>query len=135
MLLRTLNDAQLTYCTNVHPGETLPAVRALLRQHVTAVKRLVAPQQRFGVGLRLAAAAADALGDADELAFFKAELEADGLYCFTLNGFPYGAFHATRVKERVYLPDWQAPERLRYTQQLARVLSELLPLGVSGSIS
>ncbi len=135
MLLRTLNDAQLTYCTNVHPGETLLAVRTLLKRHVSGVKQLVAPEQPFGLGLRLAAAAADSLDDAEELARFKAELEADGLYCFTLNGFPYGAFHATRVKERVYLPDWQAPERLRYTQVLARVLGELLPLGVKGSIS
>jgi sugar phosphate isomerase/epimerase len=135
MLLRTLNDAQLTYCTNVHPGETLLAVRALLKKHVLAVKQAVAPEQPFGVGLRLAAAAADSLDNVEELARFKAELEADGLYCFTLNGFPYGAFHATRVKERVYLPDWQAPERLRYTQVLARVLGELLPLGVNGSIS
>jgi len=135
MLLRTLNDAQLTYCTNVHPGETLPAVRALLKNHVRAVKQAVAPDQPFGLGLRLAAAAADSLDNAEELARFKAELDADGLYCFTLNGFPYGAFHATRVKERVYLPDWQAPERLRYTQVLARVLGELLPLGVNGSIS
>jgi sugar phosphate isomerase/epimerase len=135
MLLRTLNDAQLTYCTNVHPGETLPSVRAMLKKHVLAVKQAVAPEQPFGLGLRLAAAAADSLNDAEELLRFKAELEADGLYCFTLNGFPYGAFHATRVKERVYLPDWQAPERLRYTQVLARVLGELLPLGVNGSIS
>jgi sugar phosphate isomerase/epimerase len=135
MLLRTLNDAQLTYCTNVHPGETLLSVRDLLKKHVLAVKQTVAPEQPFGVGLRLAASAADSLNDAEELARFKAELEADGLYCFTLNGFPYGAFHATRVKERVYLPDWQAPERLRYTQVLARVLGELLPLGVNGSIS
>lgn len=137
MLLRSLNDAQLTYCTNVHPGETLPAVRAVLQQHVPAVKQALglAPGQSFGLGLRLAAAAADALDDPAELALFKAELEAAGLYCFTLNGFPYGAFHATRVKERVYLPDWQAPERVRYTQVLARVLGELLPLGVNGSIS
>lgn len=135
MLLRSLNDAQLTYCTNVHPGETLPLVRELLKRHVLAVKQAVAPEHAFGVGLRLAAAAADALADPAELARFKAELDADGLYCFTLNGFPYGAFHATRVKERVYLPDWQAPERLRYTRVLARVLAELLPLGVNGSIS
>lgn len=135
MLLRTLNDAQLTYCTNVHPGETLPLVRELLKRHVVAVKQAVAPEQPFGVGLRLAAAAADALSNTAELARFKAELEADGLYCFTINGFPYGAFHATRVKERVYLPDWQAPERRRYTEVLARILGELLPLGVNGSIS
>ena len=135
MLLRTLNDAQLTYCTNVHPGETLVAVRALLKRHVAGVKAQVCPDARFGVGLRLAAVAADSLDDAEELARFKAELEAEGLYCFTVNGFPYGEFHATRVKERVYLPDWLAPERVRYTQVLARVLGELLPLGVSGSIS
>jgi hypothetical protein len=35
----------------------------------------------------------------------------------------------------VYLPDWLAAERVRYTQLLARELAELLPLGVSGSIS
>src|SRR4051812_42288876 len=136
MLLRTLNDAQLTYCTNVHPGETLADVRALLKRHVSAVKAAIAPLDcPFGVGLRLAASAADALADADELARFKAELSGAGLYCFTLNGFPYGAFHGTRVKENVYLPDWRDPERLRYTQVLARVLAELLPLGVAGSIS
>ena len=135
MLLRTLNDAQLTYCTNVHPGETLLAVRALLQRHVAAVKQQVCPDARFGVGLRLAAAAADSLDDAEELARFKAELTEAGLYCFTINGFPYGAFHGTRVKDRVYLPDWMAPERVRYTQVLARVLSELLPIGVNGSIS
>lgn len=135
MLLRKLNDAQLTYCTNVHPGETLLAVRELLRRHVTAVKAQVAPHERFGVGLRLAASAADALAEPEELARFKAELEVLGLYCFTLNGFPYGAFHATRIKEQVYLPDWNDAERVRYTQVLARVLGELLPLGVAGSIS
>jgi sugar phosphate isomerase/epimerase len=135
MLLRELNDAQLTYCTNVHPGETLLAVRALLRQHVTAVKAAVSPNQHFGVGLRLAAAAADSLAAPEELSRFKAELEAEGLYCFTLNGFPYGAFHGTRVKESVYLPDWLEPERVRYTQVLAQILGELLPIGVSGSIS
>lgn len=135
MLLRDLNDAELTYCTNVHPGETLASVRAALRQHVVSVKAAVAPAQRFGVGLRLAAAAADTLGSPEELASFKSELDADGLYCFTINGFPYGAFHGTRVKENVYLPDWRDPERVRYSQTLARILAELLPIGVKGSIS
>jgi sugar phosphate isomerase/epimerase len=135
MLLTTLNDAQLTYCTNVHPGESLLAVREMLQQHVLPVKRLVSPDAPFGVGLRLAATAADALTDPHELDRFQAQLLDGGLYCFTLNGFPYGAFHQTRVKERVYLPDWHSPERLRYTQVLARLLSELLPIGVNGSIS
>jgi sugar phosphate isomerase/epimerase len=88
-----------------------------------------------GVGLRWGAAAADALAEPEELERFRAELEEAGLYCFTINAFPYGAFHATRVKERVYLPDWLNAERVRYTQVVARALGELLPLGVSGSIS
>lgn len=135
MHLSALNDAELTYCTNVHPGESLAEVRALLREHVVAVKRAVAPSQPFGVGLRLAAAAAEDLQQPGELERFREELSELGLYCFTLNGFPYGAFHGTHVKEAVYLPDWRAPARLRYTQQLALVLAELLPQGVSGSIS
>lgn len=135
MRLPTSNDAQLTYCTNVHPGETLSAVRSVVQRHVRAVKALVSPRARFGVGLRLSGAAADELARPAELSRFKAELDDAGLYCFTLNGFPYGAFHATRVKERVYLPDWLAPERQRYTRTLATILSELLPPGVSGSIS
>jgi hypothetical protein len=109
MHLSTLNDAELTYCTNVHPGESLAEVRALLREHVSAVKLAVAPTAPFGVGLRLAAAAADELQQPGELARFRAELSELGLYCFTLNGFPYGAFHGTRVKESVYLPDWRSP--------------------------
>ncbi len=135
MLLGKLNDAHLTYCTNVHAGETLAEVRALVRAHVVAVKAAVAPTQPFGVGLRLAAAAAEALQDPRELRSFAAELRELDLYCFTINGFPYGAFHGARVKERVYQPDWLSAERVRYTQALARVLAELLPDGVSGSIS
>jgi len=135
MHLSTLNDAELTCCTNVHPGETLAEVRAAVREHVTAVKRAVSPGAPFGVGLRLAAAAAEELQGPDALASFRAELAEQGLYCFSLNGFPYGAFHGTRVKESVYLPDWLAPERVRYTVHLASTLAELLPQGVSGSIS
>lgn len=135
MLLRTPHAAHLTYCTNVHPGETLPEVREILKRHVPRVKASVSPTARFGVGLRLAAAATSALEDEAELERFKGELDAEDLYCFTLNGFPYGAFHGTRVKEQVYLPDWLAPERVRYTEGLARVLAELLPRDVEGSIS
>lgn len=135
MRLRELNDAELTYCTNVHPGETLPAVRALLQQHVVSVKAAVAPTERFGVGLRLAAAAAQALSAPEELKRFKHELDADELYCFTINGFPYGTFHGAQVKEDVYLPDWRDPERARYTRALALILAELLPPEVQGSIS
>ena len=64
-------------------------------------------------------------------------LRANGLYVFTINGFPYGTFHGKRVKEDVYLPDWLDDERLRYTNVLAGLLAALLPddSALEGSVS
>ena len=53
----TLPGPHLTYCTNIHPGESWAEVRANLGRFVPEVKRRVAPESAFGVGLRLSAAA------------------------------------------------------------------------------
>ena len=127
--------AHLTYCTNIHPGESWPEVRANVERHVVAVKALVCPDAPFGVGLRLSSRAAEELRQPHELAAFAAFLKAHGLYVFTINGFPYGAFHETRVKENVYLPDWRDPARGRYSACLAEILAALLPEGMGGSVS
>lgn len=127
---------QLTYCTNIHAGESWAEVDAALQLQVREVKQRVSPEAPFGVGLRLSARACQELeADASRLGALRAELAELGLYVFTLNGFPYGAFHGTRVKEAVYRPDWLEPERVRYTASLARVLASLLPSGMVGSIS
>lgn len=125
----------LTYCTNIHPGESWAEVRANIEHHVVAVKSRVAPERSFGVGLRLSARAARELATGGELAAFRELLAARDLYVFTINGFPYGAFHGTRVKEAVYRPDWLEEERVSYTTQLADLLAALLPDGIDGSIS
>jgi sugar phosphate isomerase/epimerase len=127
-------STQLTYCTNVHAGETWSDVRANLVTHVAAVKAQVAPDRPFGVGLWLSAQAADTLRQ-DALPELQALLAEHGLYVFTLNGFPYGAFHRGPIKQRVYEPDWRDPRRLQYTEALAELLTALLPEGVTGSIS
>ena len=41
-----------------------------------------------------------------------------GAYVFTLNAFPLGPFHGTRVKERVYEPDWRTGERVSFTRDV-----------------
>ncbi|HVY04392.1 MAG TPA: metabolite traffic protein EboE [Burkholderiales bacterium] len=125
----------LTYCTNIHAGETWTEVRANLEKFFPAVRDQVAPGKAFGIGLRLSARAAKELGTGDALAEFKRFLAEKNLYVFTINGFPYGTFHGTRVKEEVYLPDWRDEERLRYTDELADLLVQLLPDDVEGSIS
>jgi sugar phosphate isomerase/epimerase len=127
----------LTYCTNIHPGETWAEVRANLERHVRRVKASVAPDRLFGVGLRLSAEAAVTLSQPAELEAFRAFLRESGLYVFTINGFPYGTFHRARVKEEVYLPDWLDEARLHYSDRLAELLAALLPdePGLEGTVS
>jgi sugar phosphate isomerase/epimerase len=125
----------LTYCSNVHAGETLDEVLASLARHLPKIKADVASEQPFGVGLRLGYAAAQALREPDRLAELKDFLDAGGYYVFTLNGFPYGAFHGRAVKAGAYAPDWSDPRRLAYTNHLADILSQLLPAGQQGSVS
>jgi sugar phosphate isomerase/epimerase len=129
-----LGAAHLTYCTNIHPGESWSEVEANLVRHVSAVKARVSPDAPFGVGLRLSARAAQELTDG-ALAALRRLLADHGMYVFTINGFPYGTFHGEPVKQAVYRPDWFEPERVAYTNQLADLLAELLPDGVDGTIS
>lgn len=127
----------LTYCSNIHPGESWAEVRANLGLHVLAVRDRLVSDGSFGVGLRLSARAATELSAPSALAEFQDFLARKRMYVFTVNGFPYGAFHGTRVKEEVYLPDWRDPERLRYSNLLAELLAALLPADptIEGSVS
>ena len=86
-------------------------------------------------GLRLGFYAAVQLSDPTELAAFQKWLADTNCYVFTINGFPYGKFHGTRVKEQVYLPDWTSTERVAYTNLLFDLIAELSPIETGGSIS
>ncbi|MFJ6635178.1 metabolite traffic protein EboE [Streptomyces sp. NPDC091376] len=126
----------LSYCTNVHPAETLDGVLAQLRDHSEPVRKRLG-RDRLGIGLWLARDAARALvTDPAALRGLRAELDRRGLEVVTLNGFPYEGFGADEVKYRVYRPDWAEPERLAHTGDLARLLAALLPDDVTeGSVS
>lgn len=128
-------DFHLTYCTNIHPGESWSEVRASLEQYTLPLKQRLSPDEPFGVGLRLSDRAARELLDEDHLPRFREWLDEHGLYVFTINGFPYGGFHRQTVKEHVYEPDWRTDERVDYTLRLVRILAALLPEGMEGSIS
>lgn len=129
------SPAHLTYCSNIHPGESWSEVSRALADHVPRIREHLNLTDRFGLGLRLSARAARALRAPDALREFRDWMQAEDAYVFTLNGFPYGPFHGTPVKEAVYRPDWSTPERLTYTEDLVEVLAALLPPGTHGSIS
>lgn len=124
----------ITYCTNIHPGESWQEISAAVRCHAPVVKKQVAPDGWFPLGLRLSGRAALEMTEQDADNFYKWCLD-EGLQITTVNGFPYGTFHNTPVKESVYLPDWRYAERLDYTRKLATLLSRWLPEGMTGSIS
>ncbi len=136
MLLQDRPPLHLTYCLNIHPGESWAENFAAIREKAVAVKQLVAPDRAFGLGLRIAHQAATELSaDAGLREEARAFFAAEQLYPFSINGFPYGRFHAGPVKENVYAPDWRTPERLAYTKALADILARWLPAGTDGSIS
>lgn len=129
------NSYHLSYCTNIHPGENWERTFESLKSYVPKIKAEVAPDQPFGLGLRLSNTASEELNEGYHLEHFKKWLEDNELYVFTMNGFPYGNFHNQRVKEDVHAPDWTTKERLHYTMRLFDQLAILLPDGMSGGIS
>ncbi len=129
------NNFHLTYCSNIHPGESWLEVFANLEKYIPELKLRLSPTEPFGIGLRLADVAAKELLESNNLAQFQAWLTQQDLYVFTLNGFPYGGFHRQVVKEQVYAPDWSTQERANYTLNLAHILASLLPQGLDGGIS
>ncbi|MEO0835315.1 MAG: metabolite traffic protein EboE [Cyanobacteria bacterium J06642_3] len=135
MKLATKTNLHLTYCTNIHPGETWSEVETNLKQYIPQLKARLSPDTAFGIGLRLADIAARELLAGDNLEQFQTWLKSQDLYVFTLNGFPFGSFHHQVVKDKVYAPDWSTEERLQYTSRLIKILTALLPSGLDGGIS
>jgi sugar phosphate isomerase/epimerase len=129
------NNSHLTYCTNIHPGESWDQVFESLKIYVLPLKERLSPTHPMGVGLRLSDQASRVLIQQETLASFKKWLDEHGLYVFTMNGFPFGGFHRQVVKDQVYRPDWTTKERLEYTIRLCHILADLLPEGMKGGIS
>jgi len=125
---------QLTYCTNIHPGDGWSAVFDNIARYAPTLKARFSPDAPFGIGLRLSARDARELLDG-QVDAFRRFLESEGLYVAIINGFPHGSFHRAAVKADVYAPDWRDPERVRYTLDLVEILSRLLPQGIDGGVS
>src|SRR5664280_215540 len=125
----------LAYCTNVHRGHSWAETFESLKNYTLRVRDRVSPNQPYAIGLRLSNRAAHELNEPAAILDFHRWLGKSRCYVFTINGFSFGQFHGGSVKEDVYKPDWNSPERLAYTNVLFDILAQLLPQGVEGSVS
>ena len=133
--MQITENGHLTYCTNIHPGETWDEVFKSLKKYSVTIKDKLVTETPLGIGLRLSKISAEQLLEGIHLSEFKSWLEVNNLYVFTMNGFPYGDFHNVVIKDQVHTPDWTTRERVDYTTNLVEILTELLPEGLDGGIS
>ena len=127
--MKLANNSHLAYCTNIHRGSSWAETLDSLDRYTMKVRDRVCPDDEYAIGLRLSASAAKQLSDSATLLEFQRWLEKRKCYVFTINGFPYGDFHGTRVKEAVYRPDWTSPDRVEYTKSLFDLLCQIAPPG------
>ncbi len=133
--MKITKNHHLTYCSNIHPGESWEATENNLKTNIPEIRKVLAPDKPFGIGLRLSNQASNELLEGSRLQALKVWLEENNLYVFTLNGFPYGGFHRQVVKEDVHRPDWTTDDRVDYTKRLFDILSQLVPQDMDGGIS
>ncbi len=130
----SISSLPLSYCTNVHPGVTVAEVVQGLRTYTSEIQRTIGRPLAAGLWLSQPVIG-ELVANPSQRELLRATLASANLVTYTLNAFPYGDFHSERVKEQVYQPDWTTPTRLQYTVDCARILAELLPEGVEGSLS
>ena len=118
----------LTYCTNIHAGETWPEVFSNLRRHLPAIKAQVAPGHDFGVGLRLSAIGRRGVARARGLGRAAGDFwTPTASTCSPSTAFPMARFTASGSRSRSISPTGSTPSALAYTDRLADLLVQLLP--------
>lgn len=116
----------LSYCTNIHAGDDWDAHFKAIKENFSSIKSNLSPDKPLGLGLRLSNLSSLEILKDQKLQEFKTWLKEEDAYVFTMNGFPYGEFHHTAVKDQVHAPDWLSEERVNYTNRLFDILSDLV---------
>ena len=119
------NNKFLTYCTNIHPGESWLETFENLEKYLLNVKNKINNNEKFSIGLRLSNQAATELLENQNIQNFDLWLLKNSCEIITINGFPYGNFHHEKVKENVHKPDWFSLERKNYTEKIIKIINSL----------
>ena len=137
-----VSSKDLSFCLNNFPGETWEECFSLIKNYCKELREILhskglisTNKAAIGLGLRLSFIASQELKKKVEIKRLKKFLKVHHCYIFTINAFPYGKFHQSRVKEQVYSPDWSSGKRLKYTKNIIKILKKVLPKKGTGSIS
>ena len=135
MKIPASDNVHLTFCLNAFPSPRPDTLSNFCDQILRPIREQSGCTGRLGWGLWLDRQSARQFTDPARSAALCTSLAQHGFYLFTLNGFPYGTFHGSRIKEQVFYPDWTSDQRLNYTLELARILCACSPPDTLGSIS
>ncbi|MAE28167.1 MAG: hypothetical protein CMJ87_04170 [Planctomycetes bacterium] len=119
---------RLAYCMNLHAARDLSGLLGGMRAVTLPLRERLAWTGPFGIGTYLPAELARDLvsgAGASDLACLRRFFVDEGLDPFTYNAFPAANFQSKGLKERVFEPTWDLPERLEYTLNVARIAAEL----------
>nr|YP_010478527.1 hypothetical protein N4K87_pgp085 [Chlorobotrys sp.]UVI60832.1 hypothetical protein [Chlorobotrys sp.] len=125
MKISNYKQFDLTYCSNIHPGDSWTEIFRNLKANIPILKARLSPTEPFGIGLRLSNKASDELLYNENINIFKTWLTQNNCYVLTINGFVYGDFYNSSIKEKVYEPDWNTRERADFNLNLINILSKL----------
>ena len=116
----------LAYCTNIHPAESWQETFIALQTHALRIRDILQGESGllhpFPIAPRLSARAATELLENDHLDRFAKWVREEGCQVFTINGFPYGAFHGSRVIDNVFMRELSVRTRIDSTLHLFKQL-------------
>ena len=132
-----ISSNHLCYCFNVLDENDSNPISPHFIKLISKIRNKInfPENEEFAVGLWINAEKIKQFSDMHKINLLRKTLDENNLYVTTINAFPYAAFHNKSIKENVYIPDWRSDERLQYTIKVAELLSEILPSGITGSIS
>lgn len=115
---------ELMYCANVHPTSHTQDLIEVVDKYSSQIKHQRGLESMCLGGWLNEALLQALCQESEALLQWKQLLIQQKFLIKTLNAFPQAKFHGEQIKEKVYLPDWSMPERLKYTQTLADFIQQ-----------
>ncbi|HFL8824107.1 MAG TPA: metabolite traffic protein EboE [Candidatus Azoamicus sp. OHIO1] len=134
MIINNQHKYNLTYCLNVFKSKNWEETLYNIKIFVSNIKKTY-PNKEIGIGLCISNSISKELIKKRNLLDLIILIKNENIYIPSINGFVYKKFHQKSIKDKIYIPEWTSNSRILYTKLLIKILKELLPKNVNGSIT